>query len=114
MATVDDIKRIISYKKARLEHLANPNVWISYTKNMECGEEREFKQSCIDDEIIIEALERQIPAKPIKKNPICYEKTKDGEEHYDYDYYCSQCGAKVNKERHHCSCGQTLDWNNPQ
>ena len=25
-----------------------------------------------------EALEKQIPKKPIKKNPICYEKTKDG------------------------------------
>ena len=67
MATVEDIRRIIADKKRRLEHLAKPNVWISYTKNMECGELKDFKQSCIDDEIIIEALERRIKAKPIIK-----------------------------------------------
>ena len=55
---IEDIKRIIAYKKDRLEHLAQPDMWIRYTKNMESGEIKEFKQSCIDDEIIIEALER--------------------------------------------------------
>ena len=58
--TTDDIKRIIAYKKARLEALAQPDMWIRYTKNMECGEIREFQQSCIDDEIIIVALERML------------------------------------------------------
>lgn len=61
-------------------------------------------------ECAINALEKQMPKKPIKKNPICYSKSKDGEEHYAYDYYCSQCGANVNKESHHCPCGQALDW----
>lgn len=63
----DDIKRIIEYKKKRLEYLAQPENWIRYTKNMECGEEREFKQSCIDDEIIIEALERMLQDHPTEK-----------------------------------------------
>lgn len=63
----EDIKRIIAYKKERLEHLAKPEVWHSYTKNMECGEYKEFKQSCIDDEIIIEALERILSAHPTEK-----------------------------------------------
>ena len=47
--------------------MAQPENWIRYTKNMECGEEREFKQSCIDDEIIIEALERMLQDHPTEK-----------------------------------------------
>ena len=95
MATVEDIKRIIAYKKRRLEHLAKPNIWISYTKNMECGELREFKQSCIDDEIIIEALERQIPTKPIAKHK---------------KEYCTACGYLIEPPcEHYCShCGQAI------
>ena len=58
----------------------------------------------------IEALEKQIPKKPVEKNPICYNKSIDGEEFYDYDYHCPQCDAKVNSEKHHCPCGQALDW----
>ena len=55
--TDNDIKRIVAYKKERLEQLAKPEIWDMYTKNMESGELKEFEQSCIDDEIIIEALE---------------------------------------------------------
>ena len=88
MATVEDIKRIIAYKKARLEALAQPGMWIRYTKNMECGELIEFKQSCIDDEIIIEALEKQIPKKPFQA-----------------------CGHNTNRTMNFCPmCGQALDW----
>lgn len=64
---IEDIKRIIAYKKERLEALSEPGVWIRYTKNMECGEVREFKQSCIDDEIIIAALERMLSDHPTEK-----------------------------------------------
>ncbi len=60
--------------------------------------------------LAITALDKQIPKKPLKKNPTCYSKSTDGAEHYAYDYYCSQCDAKVNSERHHCRCGQALDW----
>ena len=58
----------------------------------------------------INALEKQIPKKPIKKNPICYEKTVDGQETYAYDCYCPTCDTNVNDEKHHCPCGQALDW----
>ena len=59
----------------------------------------------------IKALEKQMPKKPVKKNPICYSKSKDGEELYAYDYHCPLCDVKVNGEKHHCPCGQALDWN---
>ena len=60
--------------------------------------------------LAIVALEKQIPQKPENHNPICYSKTIDGKECYAYDYHCPQCGADVNNEKHHCRCGQTLDW----
>ena len=103
MATVEDFKRIIAYKKRRLEHLAKPNVWISYTKNMECGEIREFKQSCIDDEIIIEALEKQITQKPSgKRCPKC-----GG----DYISVWQDGGFQKTQFDFCPDCGQALDWN---
>lgn len=61
-----------------------------------------------------QALEKQIPKKLIKKHPICYSKSKDGEELYAYDVHCPQCDAKVNSERHHCPCGQALDWSDTE
>lgn len=61
-------------------------------------------------DVAIEALEKQIPKKPVKKNPICYSKTIQGEEHYAYDFHCVQCGEKINGEGHHCPCGQAIDW----
>ena len=70
------------------------------------------KKTCtvIAYDMAISALEKQMPAKPVKKNPICYSKSIDGEELYAYDYHCPQCDVKVNSERHHCPCGQALDW----
>lgn len=62
----------------------------------------------------IEALGKQIPKKLIKKNPICYDRRKDGNELYAYDYHCPNCDAKVNKEKHHCPCGQALDWSDEE
>ena len=63
---MSDIERIISYMQARLDELAKPGIWTIMTKNMECGELREFKQSCIDDEIIIDVLKAQLKA---EQNP---------------------------------------------
>ena len=57
-----------------------------------------------------EALEKQIPKKPIKKNPICYEKTKDGKEFFTFDYFCPTCNKFLLLSEHHCKCGQALDW----
>ena len=68
---------------------------------------------CADEEtfeMVKAAVEKQIPKKPIKKNPICYEKTVDGQETYAYDCYCPTCDTNVNDEKHHCPCGQALDW----
>lgn len=56
------------------------------------------------------AVKRQIPVKPVKKNPICYDKPIDGEGHFIYDYYCPVCDAILNLAEHHCPCGQALDW----
>lgn len=64
----------------------------------------------LNEKAIVEALEKQIPKKPLKKNPICYERTKTGQKYYAYDYHCPMCYTKVNKEPHHCPCGQALDW----
>ena len=69
--------------------------------------DRQLKAVC---EVSINALEKQIPKKPIKKNPICYEKTKDGIEHFAYDYFCPDCNKQIKATEHHCHCGQALDW----
>ena len=68
----------------------------------------------LNEEAIVSALKKQIPQKPIKQNPICYSKSKDGEEHYAYDHHCPLCNAKVNGEKHHCVCGQALDWSDAE
>lgn len=64
----------------------------------------------IEIEVAISALEKQIPKKPIKKNPICYEKTKDDTEFIAYDYFCPDCNKQIKATEHHCKCGQALDW----
>ena len=63
----EDIQRIIAERKARLERLSNPDTWHIFTKNMESGEYKAFKQSCVDDEIIIFALERMLREHPTEK-----------------------------------------------
>ena len=60
------------------------------------------------------AVEKQIPKKPVKKNPICYAKTKDGQELYAYDYHCPMCDTKLKTNEHHCPCGQALDWSDTE
>lgn len=78
--------------------------------------EEEGHCSYIEDEmkVAFEALEKQIPKKPIKKNPICYQRTKDGGEKYAYDFHCALCDTKINKEKHHCPCGQAIDWSDAE
>lgn len=65
-------------------------------------------------EVAIGAVEKQIPKKPIKKNPICYEKTKDGQECFAFDYFCPNCNKKVKLFESHCDCGQAVDWSGEQ
>lgn len=64
----------------------------------------------LNDKAIIQALKKAIPQKPIKKNPICYSKEKNGQEHYAYEYYCPLCFDKLRETEHHCICGQALYW----
>ena len=61
--SVNDVERIIATKQARLDALCNPVAWRSVTNHMECGEYKEFKQGCIDDEIIIAILKRFLRGK---------------------------------------------------
>lgn len=56
-----------------------------------------------------QALEKQIPKNPVKKNPVCYQKTADEEKHA-YDYHCPMCDRKLIPMEHHCLCGQTISW----
>lgn len=73
--------------------------------------DRQLKAVC---EVSINALEKQIPKKPIKKSPICYEKTKDGTEFIAYDYFCPDCNKQIKATEHHCKCGQALDWSDTE
>ena len=74
--------------------------------------EEEGHCSVIEDEMYVafECMEKQIPKKAIKKNPIVYQKDKDGQEHYAYDYHCPLCDEKIKLSEHHCICGQAIDW----
>lgn len=60
------------------------------------------------------ALEKQIPKMPIKKNPICYARTKDGQECFAFDYFCPNCNEQIKQFEHHCKCGQALDWSDTE
>lgn len=73
-----------------------------------------YKNRKLYAELAINALEKQIPKKPVTKNRICYSMSIDGEALYAYDYYCPLCDVKVNRERHHCPCGQALKWSNKE
>ena len=77
----------------------------------------EYTIYCADKEtfeMVKKAVEKQTPKKPVKKNPICYNKTKDGQEYYAYDYHCPVCDEKIKLQEHHCPCGQALDWSDTE
>ena len=57
-----------------------------------------------------EAVQKQMPKEPIKKNPIVYQREKDGKEYYAYDYHCPLCDKKVLYHDFHCLCGQRITW----
>lgn len=113
-ANKERIPGIIAERKHRLEELARPEVWTRYTKNMECGEYKEFKQSCIDDEIIIAVLEKQVPKRPDFEG--------DGYDENGYLIYdtwiCPCCEEKYEvdyDDYKHCpSCGQSIDWSDTE
>lgn len=91
--------------------IANIDDVLSSTVNYDESLEYELTSYDIDWlEEARDALEKQMPKKTIKKNPICYEKTKDGTEHVAYDYFCPYCKKQIKATEHHCECGQALDW----
>ena len=49
--SASDVARIIEGKKRRLADLEE--CWYDFTRHMECGEIRQLKESCIEDEIEI-------------------------------------------------------------
>lgn len=59
-------------------------------------------------EIIREALEKQIPKKPIIwENRHYFSPTPND----DWGYECPCCGNQdIDYPEHHCDCGQALDW----
>lgn len=58
--------------------------------------------------IIKEALEKQIPKKPIIwENRHYFSPTPND----DWGYECPCCGnQEIDYPEHHCDCGQALDW----
>lgn len=61
-------------------------------------------------EIAVDAMEKQIPEKPIKSTVPRY-----GMGYEYYDWVCPTCGNFLAPEpqrrgNHHCVCGQVIDW----
>lgn len=54
MINREDIERIIAEKEYWQKERAE--CWDAFTRHMEMGELREYKQSCIDEDIVIECL----------------------------------------------------------
>jgi len=58
--------------------------------------------------IIKEALEKQIPKKPISWEYRHYFSPTPND---DWGYECPCCGnQEIDYPEHHCDCGQALDW----
>ena len=61
-------------------------------------------------ELAVEALEKQIPKKPVQDK-----KPRYGMGYEYYDWVCPTCGCFLahepqRKGNHHCVCGQAIDW----
>ena len=82
------------------------------TKPNECN--IVYKNRKLYAELAINALKKQIPTNPVKKNPIVYQLDKDGHEEYAYDYHCPMCDKKIKLWEHHCPCGQAIDWSDTE
>lgn len=56
-------------------------------------------------EVAIEALEKQIPKKPIDQS-----KVRDNEGYVGLIGKCPCCGEILEEDTVYCDCGQKLDW----
>lgn len=71
-------------------------------------------------DICIEALEKQIPKKPIVKT----HKYIGSDDDFTDKYYCPVCNALIinedtngfyaGRKQKHCDCGQALDWSDTE
>ena len=65
------------------------------------GNGRDFQ---VAREKAIEALEKQIPKKPI------WEHLGDSLSNADIITMCPSCYKGIEEDEHHCECGQAIDW----
>lgn len=69
-----------------------------------CDLPNEHAKECL--KTAIQAVEKQIPKKPIKVG--------SGVHDYDYDYECPMCRENIDEDEHHCKCGQAIDWSDEE
>ena len=61
-------------------------------------------------ELAIEALEKQIPKKPLKYKGAIYSVDKEGNADYEVCLVCPTCKKEVLVPKFPCHCGQLIDW----
>lgn len=77
--------------------------WLKRIDDKEC---KEARRCCIEYfETAIEALEKQLPKKPIDKSCV-----KDNDTIYGYVGICPSCNGIVDDSMIVCDCTQVLDW----
>lgn len=77
--------------------------WLKRIDDKEC---KEACRCCIEYfETAIEALEKQLPKKPIDKSCV-----KDNDTIYGYVGICPSCNGIVDDSMIVCDCAQVLDW----
>ena len=77
--------------------------WLKRIDDKEC---KEARRCCIEYfETAIEALEKQLPKKPIDKSCV-----KDNDTIYGYIGMCPSCNDIVDDSMIVCDCTQVLDW----
>lgn len=77
--------------------------WLKRIDDKEC---KEARRCCIEYfETAIEALEKQLPKKPIDKSCV-----KDNDTIYGYVGICPSCNGIVDDSMIVCDCAQVLDW----
>ena len=101
MNRTDLIKRAIESAKCRLYKV---RVRDSYSINHQQKAENQTELM----NITIEALEKQIPKKPIYWEEQYYDSPVPND---NWGYECPCCGNQdIDYPEHHCICGQALDW----
>lgn len=69
-----------------------------------------FNQYIKAFDVAKEALEKQIPKKPLKVKGECYSRDIEGNEGYEVLYRCPRCKSQVLVNPLPCECGQKIDW----